>query len=110
MSNYIFSNKELLLMQEIFRRVNYFQLNLDSNLIISSFPSKIKPLIKIKMVEPSFEETPRVLNWYKLTKEGQEYFKDYKFKKKLNDNRNKILFESTTYIRQLIKFKNNYKL
>ena len=38
-------------------------------------PSEYRPVVEAKLMEPSFRETPRVLNWYKLTKTGQAIIK-----------------------------------
>ena len=59
----------------IYRRLNMFKnCNVNANLIISAFPSEVKH-VKGLLV-PSDVETPRIINWYNLSKLGKELMQE----------------------------------
>jgi hypothetical protein len=39
------------------------------------YPSQYKPVVKAGLMQSSFAETPKVLNWYKLTSDGEKIIK-----------------------------------
>lgn len=66
--------KDQIIMNDVYRRLHQFHNgDLSTNLLALNFPSEIKPLSKYLVVSDG-RETPRVLNWYKLTEEGKKLF------------------------------------
>lgn len=60
---------------EIFRRLNYFHHgDVDKGLLLLALPSEAKPLKEAGFITPSRNETPRTLNWYRLTNKGKALF------------------------------------
>lgn len=91
MSKLNFTLEENRMLTEIYRRLNYFHKgDLNSNILLE-VPSRAKCLIKLGLIQPSYSrETPRALNWYKLTEKGQLFFKNYL--DNVNDKVNEALF------------------
>jgi hypothetical protein len=88
-----FTKKENQVLGEVYRRLNYFHKgDLDTNLLLLALPSTVKVLEKYKLLTPSNKELPRTLNWYRLTKKGKEFFKNYTQKNKLTEEENLELF------------------
>lgn len=96
-----FSFDENRLLTEAYRRLNYFH---NGNLkydVLCEIPSRAKTLISIGIIEPSYSETPRHYNWYKLTDVGKKFFKNYIVK--ISEKENIELFNG-----EVMKFDYNY--
>ena len=73
-----FTHEQNKVLSEIYRRLNKFHKgNLDANLLLLAFPYEAKKIKRFDIIEPAGNETPRVLNWYKLTKKGKIFFSNY---------------------------------
>ena len=79
MKNKKFTPKDNRVLTEIYRRLNYFNRgNLETHLLIQDLPSEVKGLKdKNIVIHSNQKETPRVVNWYKLTPKGKQLFKNY---------------------------------
>lgn len=94
-----FTSKENKILTEIYRRLFYFNDgNLNTELLLLSFPSTLKPIKKYGLIQPSISrkgkrnEIPRVLNWYCLTTKGKAFFSNYIIKHLLSDETNHKMF------------------
>ena len=88
-------------LKEAYRRLNYFHdgdLNSD---VLLEIPSRAKSLISIDIIKPSYRETPKCFNWYKLTDVGKKFFKNYIVK--ISEKENIELFNG-----EVMKFDYNY--
>lgn len=86
-----FTMEENRMLTEIYRRLNYFNKGDLNSCILLEVPSRAKCLIKLGLIQPSYSrETPRALNWYKLTEKGQRFFTYYLGN--INDKTNEALF------------------
>lgn len=82
---------------EIYRRLLYFHGgDLDHNLMLLTFPSKVKDAITQNFIEPYSKEIPKSNNWYKLTNKGKDFFKEF-VKDTVNEHINEILFEKSRW-------------
>lgn len=89
-----FTKEETKILTEIYRRLNYFHDgDLNTNLLLLALPSEVKKIKKYNLVRPSSTEIPKVLNWYKLTKEGKIFFSHYVTKQKLSSDSNTKYFD-----------------
>lgn len=89
-----FTAEENRQLTEVYRRLNYFkQNNLDEHLLMLAFPYQVKTLRQKGILKPSSTETPKALNWYNLTEEGKELFKDYSKNKRMSHNEALAIFE-----------------
>jgi hypothetical protein len=79
-----FTIKENIILTEIYRRLKYVNKTysktltescLKDNFALLETPSYVKTLKEKNIITPSFQENPRVLNWYKLTDNGVKLFK-----------------------------------
>ena len=65
--------KDQIIMNDVYRRLHQFHNgDLNTNLLALNYPSEVKSLKK--WLKPYDKETPRQLNWYKLTEEGKKLF------------------------------------
>lgn len=70
-----FTTKEKSVLQEVKRRlIEFHNENLDTRLLLLALPSEVKSLIQKNILVCSTNETPRVLNWYRLTNDGKKVF------------------------------------
>ena len=78
MSKDKFTMGENRMLTEIYRRLNYFHKgNVNEPFMLLEMPNMAKSIINIGLIEPACRETPRVLNWYKLTESGKTFFNNY---------------------------------
>lgn len=90
-----FTHEENKILTNIYRRLNYFLGgDLDGNLLYLGLPSDAKIIAKYNLIKPSYRpEIPRILNWYKLTDAGKQFFANYVTKYKLDEDTNLAIFE-----------------
>lgn len=93
-----FTKEQNKIFSEIYRRLNYFcKGNLNEPLLHMAFPYEVKPIMGLGVITPyDGKETPRVVNWYRLTEKGKTFFKHYVTKRKLSENENHRLFTGET--------------
>jgi len=66
---------ERVLLLETWRRINmYHKGNINDTMVLLSIPSDVKQTKGLFI--PYSNEIPKALNWYNLTKKGQEIIKD----------------------------------
>jgi hypothetical protein len=66
------------ILSEIYRRLNFLHDgNLNEPLLLLAFPSEVKSIKPLGIITPYSTETPKVLNWYRLTPKGKSYFANY---------------------------------
>lgn len=103
MSKDKFTTEENRMLTEIYRRLNYFHKgNVNEPFMLLEMPSRAKCLVNISLIEPTCRETPKVLNWYKLTESGKKFFSNYI--SIINDDTNTKLFngEIETFDKKLL--------
>lgn len=78
---------------EIYRRVKQFHHdNYDARSVMLAYPSEVTG-IKQFLVVTHEPETPKVLNWYNLTAEGQELTKTLEAYLPWDDKLNEVLYD-----------------
>ena len=66
------------ILSEIYRRLNFLHDgNLNEPLLLLAFPSEVKSIKPLHLITPYSTETPKALNWYRLTPKGKTYFSNY---------------------------------
>ena len=105
-----FTQQQNSVLSEIYRRLNYFHSgDLNTRLLLLALPSEAKKIEPLGIIECTGKEIPRVLNWYKLTDKGKDFFSYYVTKHKLSDDINTKLFNGS-YIKKFDKkYLNNEK-
>lgn len=88
-----FTQAQNKILSEIYRRLNKFHNgDLNTNLLYLGFPSEAKIIAEFNLIECYGKEIPRVLNWYKLTEKGKNFFWNYITKRKLDEDTNHKIF------------------
>ena len=88
-----FTLKEQRILNEIERRLRYFNNDIDSKLLLLELPSEVKTLVNKGYITPSTgNEIKYSLNWYMLTEKGKLLFNKIKLSK-INENLNQSMFE-----------------
>lgn len=95
-----FNIKQLRVMTEIYRRLNYFQHGKEDQLttkhLITLFPSEVKVVESlgiIKCHDSTYVPKPRIYVWYMLTDKGRVFFSNYIEKDRLSEDRNREYYE-----------------
>lgn len=100
----LFTAQENRVLTEVYRRFNKFhKRNVDANLIMLAYPSKVKTLISKKVLTPSSKEISKVLNWYNLGTLGKDIMMQTH---KMKDTSNLPIFEGKKVIDFNIYIKN----
>lgn len=88
-----FNNLDNIILTEIERRLRFFKKPLTYDLLVLLTPYEAKRLVNMGYIKPYSNEIPRVPNWYCLTTNGTELFKNV-YNKPINKQENLSMFKS----------------
>lgn len=88
-----FLSKDLRILTEIYRRLNYFHNgNLKTQLLLPALPSEVKNLKNLGILKSTNKEQGRVMNWYMLGEKGKNLFQHFIEETRLSEEENLAYF------------------
>jgi hypothetical protein len=87
-----FNKLDNIILTEIERRLRFFKKPLTYDLLVLLTPYEAKRLVNMGYIKPYSNEVPRVPNWYCLTSNGVELFKNV-YNKPIDNKENISMFK-----------------